>query len=128
MIRTNDGGYALVGSTLFGSETHQDVFLVKTEPLEQIPQTTPIPTPATLEPTTTDNMGQTGQPSSNPTQTQPSSSLNTSGTSGETVSDGSGQDGTLIIIASCFNCCYLRYSVGSYMGEKKIRQIANLEN
>ena len=36
-IRTADGGYVLVGSTLFGSETHQDVFLVKTEKLGRSP-------------------------------------------------------------------------------------------
>jgi hypothetical protein len=69
MIRTSDGSYAIVGQTQFGSETHADVFFVKTETLEQPPKITPLPTPATSDPTTTP--GQTSEPSSN--QTQPTS-------------------------------------------------------
>jgi hypothetical protein len=100
MIRTSDGAYALVGSTLFGSETHQDVFFVKTETLEQTPQTTSIPTPASSEPANTDNT-QTAQPSSVPNQTeqtQPSNS-NNAGASENNIIGGLNMDGTLIIIA-----------------------------
>ncbi len=68
MIRTSDGAYALVGSTQFGSELHQDVFFVKTETLEQIPKTTPQPNPSTSENNPTQSPDQTAQPSSNPTQ------------------------------------------------------------
>ena len=105
MIRTNDGAYALVGSTLFGSETHQDIFFVKTETLEQTPQTTPIPTPATQEPSTTDDTEQTVQPSSDSTQTdqtQAPSNSNTAGASEDNVFSGLNQDGMLIIIAVVF--------------------------
>ena len=53
MVRTSDGGYAIVGSTMFGSEYHQDVFLVKTETLEQPPQPTLTPIQSTPEPSIT---------------------------------------------------------------------------
>ncbi len=67
MIKTIDGSYAVVGSTQFGSETHQDVFFVKTETLEQSIQITPIPTPATSEPSTTQTPAQTSTTSPTPT-------------------------------------------------------------
>ncbi len=101
LIGTNDGAYALVGSTLFGSETHQDIFFVKTETLEQTPQTTPIPTPAASETSTTDNGGQTAQPSSNPTQggqTLAPSNTDNDGTA-EGNTEGISLDNPLIIIA-----------------------------
>lgn len=68
MVRINDGGYALVGTTTFGSETHQDILFVKTETLEQIPHTTPLPIPKTSEDFPTENPEQTAQLSSNPTE------------------------------------------------------------
>ncbi len=71
MIRTSDGSYAIVGSTTFGTETHQDVFFIKTETLEQIPQITPLPTPLTDDGNSTQSPDQTSQPSSNPTQPSP---------------------------------------------------------
>jgi hypothetical protein len=69
MVRTNDGAYAIVGSTLSSYENHQDLFLVKTETLEQPPEPSPSPTTAqTPSPTPQ----QSAQPSSitppNPTQ------------------------------------------------------------
>lgn len=71
MIRTSDGSYAVVGYTQFASEYHQDVFFVKTETLEQPPQTTPLPTPGTSDSSNnTETPGQT-QPESNQTQTDP---------------------------------------------------------
>lgn len=87
MIRTTDGSYVLVGSTQFESETHQDVFFVKTETLEQTPQTSPIPTPAPSEPSTTESPGQSSQPSSSPTQT--GQSIQPSGTNNPSTSDNS---------------------------------------
>ncbi len=101
MIRTNDGAYALVGSTLFGGETHQDVFLVKTETLEQTLQTTPIPTPATQESSTSESNGQTVQPPSSsilPEQTQAPSSSNNANNSEGNIIESLNQNGTLIII------------------------------
>jgi hypothetical protein len=68
MIRTSDGSYAITGSTTFGNEYHQDVFLVKTETLEQPFQPTPAPTPAPPEPTITPKPTLTSEPTSNPTQ------------------------------------------------------------
>lgn len=68
MIRTSDGAYALVGSTRFGSEYHQDIFFVKTETLEQNPKTTPLPNPSTSQNNSTQSPDQTAQPSTNPTQ------------------------------------------------------------
>jgi hypothetical protein len=44
MIRTGDGGYAIVGSTVSPNENHQDIFFAKTETLEQTPTSTPLPT------------------------------------------------------------------------------------
>jgi len=102
MIRTSDGSYVLVGSTQFGSETHQDIFFVKTETLEQTPQTTPIPTPATSGPLTTENPGQTSQFSSNPIQsgqTQLPFNTSTASTSGNNILQVFNQDGMLIIVA-----------------------------
>jgi hypothetical protein len=100
MIRTNDGAYAMVGSTLFGSETHQDIFLVKTETLEQTPQVTPIPTPATLEPSTTSDTGQTSTTSDTPQpeQTHAPTSTNNSSTSVDDTANDSVQDGLWIIL------------------------------
>jgi hypothetical protein len=100
MVRTSDGAYVLVGSTFFGSETHQDVFLVKTETMEQTPQTTPIPTPASSEASTTDNGGQTAQPSSSPTQgesTLTPSNTDTDGTSEDNI-EGVSLDNPVIIM------------------------------
>jgi hypothetical protein len=72
MVRTSDGGYAMVGSTMFGSEYHQDVFLVKTEPLEQPPQPTPTPIQSTPEPSITPTPTLTSTPTQSlaPTQSQ----------------------------------------------------------
>ena len=72
-IRTADGGYALVGSTQFGSQTHQDVFLVKTESLEDPPQsttTTTTPTPSISEPSNSPNPSPTGPSPTQSTNTQ----------------------------------------------------------
>jgi hypothetical protein len=72
-IRTADGGYALVGSTIFGSQTHQDVFLVKTESLEDPPQsttTTTNPTPSNSEPSNSPNPSPTGPSPTQSTNTQ----------------------------------------------------------
>ena len=77
MIRTSDGSYAIVGNTQFGSETHADVFFVKTETLEQ-PPLTPLPTPTTSEPSITQTPAQTSQSSSSP---KPSPILSPSPTS-----------------------------------------------
>jgi hypothetical protein len=72
-IRTADGGYALVGSTNFGSETHQDVFLVKTESLEDPPQSTTTmttPTPSISEPSNSLTPSPTGLSPTQSTDTQ----------------------------------------------------------
>lgn len=100
MIRTNDGSYAIVGSTLLDSETHQDVFFVKTESLEQTPQTTPNPRPATSEPSTTQTPTQTLQPatkSSQSTQTQSPSGSITNTTSNPNILQIPHQETTLLI-------------------------------
>ena len=101
MIRTSDGCYAIVGSTQFASETHQDVFFVKTETLEQTPQTTPNPSPATSEPSTTQDPTQTLQPSINPTQStqaaSPSSNNLSNSTSNPNILQISNQETTLLI-------------------------------
>lgn len=101
MIRTSDGSYVLIGSTQFVGESHQDVFFVKTETLEQTPQTSPIPTPATSEPSITESPGQSSQPSLSPTQTeqstQPSDNINPSASDNNITQIFSG-DGTLIFI------------------------------
>ena len=78
MILTSDGSYAIVGHTQFGSETHQDVFFVKTETLEQPPDIVPLPTPSTSDPSTTP--GQTSEPSSNQSQSNPSGTVGNDGT------------------------------------------------
>lgn len=102
MVRTSDGSYVIVGSTLFGSETHQDVFFVKTETLEQYPPpATPIPTPQTSETSATENPAQTSQPSSSPTQsgqTQQPTSSSSNEASNPDILQGFNQEGTLIII------------------------------
>ena len=58
MIRTSDGSYAIVGSTRF-DYARQDVFFVKTETLEQPPQTTPLPTPSDSDSSNPQTPGQT---------------------------------------------------------------------
>ncbi len=68
MIQTKDGSYAIAGSTTFGTENHQDIFFVKTETLEQPPQTTPLPDLSSSETNPTQIPYQTTQPSSGPTQ------------------------------------------------------------
>ena len=79
-IRTADGGYALVGSTIFGSETHQDVFLVKTESLEDPPQTTIAPSsnPSISEPSDSQTPSPIDQ---SPTPSTQTATPNTSQTS-----------------------------------------------
>jgi hypothetical protein len=86
MIRTSDGCYAIVGSSLLDSEYHQDVFFIKTETLEQTPHTTPNPTPTTTEPSTTQTPAQTLQPSINPTKSAQTQSPYSSNTSNSTYS------------------------------------------
>jgi hypothetical protein len=78
MILTSDGSYVIVGYTQFGSETHQDVLFVITETLEQPPEITPLPTPSTSDPSTTP--GQTSEPSSNQSQSNPSGTVGNDGT------------------------------------------------
>ena len=76
MIRTSDGSYAIVGATQFGSETHQDVFFVKTETLEQPPQVTPVPTQSPPVSTPTQTPSLTSTPNHSPTPSvEPSSSV-----------------------------------------------------
>jgi hypothetical protein len=83
MIRATDGSYVIVGSSLYDSETHQDIFFVKTETLEQPPQPTATQSQSsTLAPTSipTGNPTSTltgtpaGSPTTLPTQTITSSS------------------------------------------------------
>jgi hypothetical protein len=104
MIRTSDRSYVIVGSTLIGSETHQDVFFVKTETLEQYPPpATPLPTPQTSEPSATENPAQTSQPSSSPTQsgqTQSPTSSSSNEASNPSIIEVFNQEGTLIIIGT----------------------------
>jgi hypothetical protein len=101
MIRTSDGCYAIVGSTMLDRETHQDVIFVKTETLEQTPQTTPNPTAATSEPATTQTPAQTQQPSTNPTKSAQTQSPYSSSTSNNTYNPNilqiSNQETTLLI-------------------------------
>ncbi len=87
MIRTPDGAYALVGSTLFGSEYHQDVFFVKTETLEQPPQPTSLPTPLASEDNPSYSPDQTSQASSSPTQSSPTQNPFVSNTSNDGSSE-----------------------------------------
>jgi hypothetical protein len=68
MILTSDGSYALAGSTLFDSETHQDIYIVKTESLEEPVKTLSIATPSASAPSETDNPELTSQPTSSSTQ------------------------------------------------------------
>jgi hypothetical protein len=44
MVQTKDGGYLIAGSTSSLTGSHQDVFIVRTETLDQPPQSTPSPT------------------------------------------------------------------------------------
>ena len=57
MCRTYDGGYAIAGNTVAGWDgSHVDVFLIKTETLEQplaTPSSTPIPSPSSSNPAST---------------------------------------------------------------------------
>lgn len=73
MILTSDGSYVIVGSTLYGNEYHQDVFFVKTEPLEEPLQPTSTPL-VTISPslTPTPEITSTASPTVMPTQTTPS--------------------------------------------------------
>ncbi len=87
MIRTSDGAYALVGSTLFGSEYHQDVFFVKTETLEQPPQATSLPTPLASEDNPAYSPDQTSQPSSTPGQSSPTQNPSVSSTPNDDSSE-----------------------------------------
>jgi hypothetical protein len=102
MIRTSDGCYALIGSTMMERETHQDVFFVKTETLEQNPQKTPNPTPITSEPSTTQTPTQTLQPSINPSQSAqnplPSSPNTSNSTANPNILQISNQE-TMLLIA-----------------------------
>lgn len=79
-IRTADGGYALIGSTEFSSETHKDVFLVKTESLEEPPQTTTKTTTTTLNPSNSEPIDSLTPPPTDLTPT-PSTNSVTSNTS-----------------------------------------------
>ena len=81
MVRTSDGSYAIVGSTMFGGEYHQDVFFVKTETLEQPLQPTATPTlsssiapTSTIAPTVTPADTPATSQTTSPTQTATSSS------------------------------------------------------
>jgi hypothetical protein len=88
MIRTSDGSYVLVGSSLYDSETHQDIFFVKTETLEQPPQPTATPTlSSTIAPTSVP----TGNPTYEPTDTTASSPPTTLPTQTPTSSGSSPQ-------------------------------------
>ena len=49
MILTNEGSYAIAGSTTVMSEYHQDVVIVKTESLEEPPKSTPTANPSESE-------------------------------------------------------------------------------
>jgi hypothetical protein len=85
MILAKDGSYIMAGSTMFGSEYHQDVFFVKTESLEQPPQqqtATPTvsssaaPTPmisGTPSDSPLTSADSSGSPSSSPMQTSTAS-------------------------------------------------------
>jgi hypothetical protein len=44
VIQTSDGGYVIAGSAQSLTGSHQDIFLVKTENMEQPPELTPVPT------------------------------------------------------------------------------------
>jgi hypothetical protein len=104
MIRTSDGCYALIGSTMFDYETHQDVFFVKTETLEQSPQITPNPTPAASESLTTETPAQTIQPSVDSTQSAqnptPSNGGISEGTSNPNILQISSQETPLLIVGA----------------------------
>ena len=82
MVLTSDGGYAIIGSTIYGSGSHQDVFFVKTETLEQPPQPTATLTPSSsttptiVTPTPTQTFAPNDSPTSSPTQTTTASNSN----------------------------------------------------
>jgi hypothetical protein len=101
MIRTSDGSYAIIGATRFDSEKHQDIFFVKTETLEQPPQTTPIPTPATSDTSTTRTPEQPSQSSLNSNQSAQTPSQYSGDSSNETSNSDtlqiSNQEQTLLI-------------------------------
>jgi len=78
MIKTSDGAYTIAGTTDSATGTRQDICLIKTETLEQPPQTTPTQNPQqTPIPTTTPTQSTTPQ-TSTPTQTQPTQTPTTS--------------------------------------------------
>ena len=103
-IRTADGGYALVGSTIFGSETHQDVFLVKTESLEEPPQsttttTTTTPNPSISEPSNSLKPSPTGLSPTQSTHTQTPNASPTHVPNEITVPDLTKIENQIILIA-----------------------------
>jgi hypothetical protein len=99
LIRTVDGCYALVGSTLFGSETHQNVFLVKTETLEEPPQATTNSTTSIPEQSTSPNPSSTGPTPTPSTQTQKPNTTPTNSTNEITTVDLRNTENQIILIS-----------------------------
>ena len=100
LIRTVDGCYALVGSTLFVGENHQDVFLVKTETLEEPPQATKTTsTPSIPEQSTSPYPSPTGPTPTPSTQTQKPNTTPTNSTNEITTVDLRNTENQIILIS-----------------------------
>ncbi len=101
MIRTSDGSYVLVGSTISDSGYQQYVFFVKTETLEQPIHVEPLPTPDNSNSSNTNTNTDTQGQGSNQTQPNPSNSTTNGDNTKPVANAGSDQTvnkGTLVAL------------------------------